>query len=166
MAPGRESCMRQLFIVLICGWLASCGGNTPVEEVKKPALPDLPRAIAEDVRFPSLNRKSIEVVTAPMLGLTYLGGGNLAQYETGKQKYKLLLIRCRNATQAGSYIFDIKNQLKDPKFVASYGGYFDGATSAGPLFVFAKGSYIGGIAGLSEEEAIQAGKEFAARIPY
>ncbi len=158
--------MKHIWVVLIFGLLVSCGGNPPVEEAKKPALPDLPRAIAEDVRFPSLNRKSIGVVATPMLGLAYLGGGNLAGYETGKQKYKLLLIRCRNATQAGNYIFDIKNQMNAPKFVASYGGYFDAATSAGPLFVFAKGSYIGGIAGLSEEEAIQAGKEFAARIPY
>jgi hypothetical protein len=150
---------------LMVGFM-SCGSNPPAEVAKKPALPDLPRAIAEDVRFPSLNRKSVVVVAAPMFGLDFLGAGNVAEYETGKQKYKLLLIRCRNATQAGSYIFDIKNQMSAPKFVASYGGYFDGATGAGPLFIFAKGSYIGGILGLSEEEAIQAGKEFAARIPY
>lgn len=108
----------------------------------------------------------MQVVAAPMLGLSYLGGGNLAEYDTGKKQYKLLLIRCRSANQAGSYIFDIKNEMGNPKFVASYGGYFAGETPAGPLFVFAKGQYIGGIAGLSEEDAIQTGKEFAARIPY
>ena len=58
----------------------------------------------------------------------------------------------------------------DPQWLAlygiSYGGYFAEKTAAGPLFVFAKGSYIGGIVGLNEEEAIQTGKEFAARIPY
>ena len=166
MESGSKSRMKHIWVVPIFGLMLSCGGSPPAEEVKRPALPDLPRAIAEDVRFPSLNRKSVGVVAPPILGLSYLGGGNVADYEAGKLKYKLLLIRCRNATQAGSYIFDIKNQMKQPKFVASYGGYFDGATSAGPLFVFAKGSYIGGIAGLSEEEAIQAGKEFAARIPY
>jgi len=153
-------------ILLAASMLVSCGTEAKREEVAKYSLPDLPRVIAEDVRFPSANRKDVVVVEKPMLGLAYLGGGNLASYEKGKQPYKLLLIHCRNATQAGSYIFDIKSQMAEPKFVASYGGYFDARTAAGPLFVFAKGSYIGGIVGLGEEEAIQTGKEFAARIPY
>lgn len=141
-------------------------GSPPAEVAKTPALPDLPKPIADDVRFPSAHRKQVQVIEKQLLGLPYLGGGNLAEYDTGKQQYKLLLIRCRNATQAGSYIFDIKNQMNSPTFVASYGGYFDAKTAAGPLFVFAKGSYIGGVVGLSEADAIQAGKEFAARIPY
>ena len=143
----------------------SCGPAPKPEASKLLSLPQLPRAIAEDVRFPSLNRKSVAVVEAPMLGLPYLAAGNLAEYASGAKQYKLLLIHCRTAQQAGSYIVDIKNQMKDPKFVASYGGYFS-ETSAGRLFVFAKGNYIGGILGLSEDDAIQTGKEFAARIPY
>jgi len=158
--------MKATTVFAVMMLLASCGSAPPAEVAKKPALPDLPRPIAEDVRFPSPNRKDIRVVDKQLLGLDYLGGGNLAGYDTGKKKYKLLLIRCRNATQAGNYIFDIKNSMEAPKFVASYGGYFAEKTPAGALFVFAKGSYIGGIVGLSEEDAIQTGKEFAARIPY
>ena len=158
--------LKTVALVAMTLLVVSCG-KAPVEETsKKFVMPDLPRPIAEDVRFPSPNRKAIEVVQKEMLGLPYLGGGNVADYDTGKQKYKLLLIRCKTAGQAGNYIFDIKNQMESPKFVASYGGYFAEKTTAGPLFVFAKGSYIGGIAGLNEAEAIQAGKEFAARIPY
>ncbi len=151
-----------LWMVLLQG----CGGGDKVEVAKQFSLPDLPRPIAEDVRFPSPGRKSVTVVEKELLGLPYLGGGNLADYDTGKQQYKLILIRCRNAGQAGNYIFDIKNQMTSPKFVASYGGYYAENTAAGRLFVFAKGSYIGGVAGLNEADAIEAGKEFAARIPY
>ncbi|WP_031496826.1 hypothetical protein [Bryobacter aggregatus] len=152
---------KLLFLSIL---LVSCSSVPKTTAEKAPTLPDLPRAIAEDVRFPSAKRISVTVVEKPLLGLSYLGGGNLAAYEDGKKQYKLFLIRCRTAQQAGSYIFDIKNQMQDPKFVASYGGYFAN-TAAGPLFVFAKGSYLAGIAGLSEEEAIETGKEFAARIP-
>ena len=145
--------------------MVSCGPVPQAEVAKTPSLPDLRQAIAEDVRFPSQNRKSMAVVQQPMLGLAYLAAGNLAEYDTGNKQYRLMLIHCRSAQQAGSYIFDIKSQMKEPKFVASYGGYFS-QTAAGPLFVFAKGSYIAGIVGLSEDDAVQTGKDFAARIPY
>lgn len=151
-----------LFLML----LVSCGTEVRQEAVAKFVLPDLPRVIAEEAKFPAANRKAVTAVEKELLGLAYLGGGNLAEYELGKAKYKLFLIRCRTAAQAGSYIFEIKNQMQEPKFVASYGGYFAANTSAGPLLVFAKGSYLAGIAGLSEDAAIQTGKEFAARIPY
>ena len=164
MIPSTVPRLKHLLFSLTLVTI-SCGPSPKPEVSKPPSLPELPRAIAEDVRFPSLNRKSIAVVEAPMLGLPYLAAGNLAQYVASAKQYKLLLIHCRTAQQAGSYLFDIKNQMKDPKFVASYGGYFS-ETSAGGLFVFAKGNYIAGISGLSEDEAIQTGKEFAARIPY
>lgn len=154
--------MRPFLVIAMLAGLMSCG-SAPAPMAEKPKMPDLPKPIAEDVRFPAPNRKSITVVEKELLGVPYLGGGNLAEYDTGKLKYKMLLIRCRTATQAGLYIFDIKNQMREPKFVASYGGYYEPASQ---LFVFAKGSYIGGISGLSEEDSIQTGKEFAARIPY
>ena len=153
-------------LALLLILLFSCGTEARREEVAKFVLPDLPRVIAEEVKFPATNRKSVSAVEKELLGLAYLGGGNLAEYDTGKTKYKLLLIHCRTAAQAGSYIFEIRNQMQQPKFVASYGGYFAATTSAGPLLVFAKGSYIAGIVDLSEAEAIQTGKEFASRIPY
>ncbi len=146
--------------------LVSCGAPPPATEAteaKKPRLPDLPNPVAEDVKFPKPNRKSVEVVPSKLFGYEFLGGGNVASYEAGKKIYKLFAIRCRNAQQAGSYIFDIKSQLKDPRFVASYGGYFSEMPEA-PIFVFAKGNYIGGIVGLVETDAIETGKEFAARL--
>jgi len=157
--------VRVWLFALAAFWMGSCASTPPVEpkEAKKAALPDLPNPIAEDVKFPKPKRKAIEVVPTKLLGYEFLGGGNLASYEDGKKPYKLFAIRCRSAQQAGSYIFDIKSQLKDPKFVASYGGYFS-EMPEGAIFVFAKGSYIGGIVGLSETEAIEAGKEFAARL--
>ena len=153
-------------VALLPMLLISCGTEVRREEVAKFVLPDLPRVIAEEAKFPAANRKSAHAVEKELLGLSYLGGGNLAEYDTGEAKYKLFLIRCRTAAQTGSYIFEIKKQMQEAKFVASYGGFFAANTSAGPLLVFAKGNYIGGIAGLSEEDAIQTGKAFAARIPH
>jgi hypothetical protein len=158
--------VRRHILILAVLALLGCGTTTAPEApspAAKPKLPDLPNPIAEDVKFPRPNRQSIEVVPEKLLGYAFLGGGNLAAYSTGKKQYKLFTIRCRSAQQAGAYIFDIKSQLKDPRFVASYGGYFS-EMPEGPLFVFAKGSYIGGIAGLSETEAIETGKAFAARL--
>lgn len=156
----------RVFLLCCSAWgFLSCSAPPAAEkaEVRPPALPDLPNPVAEDVKFPKPNRKSIEVVPSRLLGYSFLGGGNLASYEAAKKTYKLFTIRCRNPQQAGSYIFDIKSQLKEPRFVASYGGYFSDMPE-GPLFVFARGSYIAGIVGLSEPEAIEAGKEFAARL--
>lgn len=146
--------------------LSACGGAPKGEEKeakKEFALPDLPRPIAEDVKFPSAGRKSITMVEKNLLGYSFLGGGNLAEYDTGKAKYRFFFIRCRTAGQAGIYLSDIKGLLVEPKFVASYGGYYS-QMPEGPLFLFAKGIYLAGIAGLSEEQAVEMGKEFAARL--
>ncbi len=155
--------MHRRFILLAPFFYSCSSPPPPAPAAQAPKLPDLPNPVAEDVKFPTKNRISVQVVPAPLLGYAFLGGGNLAEYAAGSAKYRLFTIRCRSAAQAGSYIFDIKSQLKDPRFVASYGGYFS-EMPAGPLFVFAKGAYIGGIAGLSEADAIQTGKEFAARL--
>lgn len=144
--------------------LGACGSDKPAAKgPERPALPDLPNAIAEDVRFPSAGREGVSVVPAPLLGMEVLASGNLANYSKGNKQWKLFTIRCRNATQAGSYLFTIKGQLKDPKFIASYGGYF-ASTPQGGLLVFAKNQYVGGIVGLEEAEAIEIGKQFGARL--
>jgi hypothetical protein len=158
MASRRFSCLIALL------WLVSCSQNPVREPALKPfSLPETPRQIAEDVKFPAAGKKGVEVVETNLLGLPFLTGGNLAEYDTGKLQYKLFVIRMKSPAQAGSYIFELEKQLQGAKFVASYGGYF-GQTSAGPLFVFAKGAYIGGIAGLTEDQSVQIGKEFAARL--
>lgn len=155
---------RRYFSVLAAGsLLAGCSSAPKVEEKPAFRMPSLPRQIAEDVRFPSANRKSVEVVESNLLGYNFLASGNLATYQTDSARYLLFLIRCKDASQAGVYLTDIKNELKDPKFVASYGAYFSQMPS-GPIFVFAKGIYLAGIVGLPEDEAVQTGKEFAARL--
>lgn len=143
--------------------LAGCSTAPQVEEKPAFRMPSLPHQIAEDVRFPSANRKSVAVVETNLLGYSFLSGGNLATYQSDTARYLLFLIRCKDASQAGVYLTGIKGELKDPKFVASYGAYFSQMPN-GPLFIFAKGIYLAGIVGLPEDDAVQTGKEFAARL--
>lgn len=153
-----------VFVVpLILLAMLSCSSTPQPAPPAAFKIPDLPAPVADNVKFPTKNRTSIEVVPKALLGFPFLAGGNVAAYVAGKQNYKLFSIRCRSAEQAGSYLFAIKGEMKDPRFVASYGGYFSDMPE-GPLFVFAKGSYIGGIFGLPEEEAVVTGTEFAARL--
>lgn len=165
MAPRQlPNLSRRWALLASLALLGACGSDKPAALApERIALPDLPNAIAEDVRFPSASRESVGVVPAPLLGMEVLAAGNLASYAKGNQKWKLFTIRCRNATQAGSYLFTIKGQLKEPKFIASYGGYF-ASSAAGNLLVFAKNQYVAGIVGLEESEAIEIGKQFGARL--
>lgn len=151
-----------ILIVALCS-LWGCSDNQSASEKKVFSLPDLPAPIAENVKFPLNNRTFIEVAPRELFGFPFLAGGNVATYTTTKLTYKLFSIRCNSPEQAASYLFAIKEQMKDARFVASYGGYFS-AMPEGPLFVYAKGAYVAGSFGLDEAEAIELNKEFAARL--
>jgi hypothetical protein len=162
MASRRISGVTLLLSLGLIG-CGNSGGSaeTPASKAFEP--PVVPRQIAEDVKFPAAGKQNVKVVEGHLLDLPFLTGGNLATYDDGKRKYSLFTIRMKSAAQAGAYVSDIEKQLRNAKFVASYGGYW-GTSENGPLFVFAKGSYLAGVAGLSEAEAVEIGKQFAARL--
>jgi hypothetical protein len=57
-----------------------------------------------------------------------------------------------SADDATILLVDWKKALTDPKLVSSFGGYF-GTDGNRPMFVFSKGNWVAGVAGLSQKEA-------------
>lgn len=144
-----------------CLFLTGCGSEpAPTKAVQKAPAP---KPADESRRFPTANLKSTTVVDEHMLGHTFLPGGTLATYAKGAKEYKLFLVKFPDATQAGIALLDYKNKLKDPKFIASFGGYF-GEDAGVPVFVFAKNEWLLGVQGLDQKDADLAAREFAGRI--
>lgn len=149
-------------LYLVAAVCLACGGSVaeapPAEaKVEKPKPPD------ESRRFPRDGQTNMELVDDNLLGKDYLPGGNLATYEKDGETYQLFLIVTQDPNAAGNLTFDAKEKLTDPKFVASFGGYFgmDGET---PWFIFPKTNHLLGIVGLPQEEADLVGRDFAARV--
>jgi hypothetical protein len=87
-------------------------------------------------------------------------GGTLAHYKNGAVEYDMFLAK----TTDGSFLLpDWSKALTGSRLVPSFGGYF-GKDAGRPVFVFAKGPWIAGIAGLPEQDADAAARVLAARI--
>lgn len=156
--------MRALFLTACIVGAVACGrpAEAPAPEAKaeapKPKPPD------ESRRFPKEGQTSMELVDDRLLGKDYLPGGNLATYEKDGKTYQLFLVMFPDAEKSSFALLDAQESLTDPKFVASFGGYYglDGET---PWFVFGKGKCFAGVVGLPQDEADLAARDFAARIP-
>jgi hypothetical protein len=110
--------------------------------------------------FPLQGRIAIHDVPGHLLNNASLPGGALADYKT----CQLFLTRTPSAEKAAFLLLDYKKTLKDPKYLAHMGGYF-GMDAGRPAYVFAKGPYLAGVIGLSQDKADPIAREFAARIP-
>lgn len=144
--------------------LAACGeapkqtGN-PAPQGPPPAA----KPADESRRFPLKDRTGTMIVQQKTLGHDFLPGGNVATYERGGKSYKLFVIRLPDSNRAGILLLDYKNNLKDPKFIASFGGYF-GDDGGKPVFVFSKNEWLLGVQGLNQNDADAAAREFAGRF--
>lgn len=145
---------------------ASCGPapkeSAPAPDVAasapKPAAVDASRYLAKEGQI------SAQFVEDRLLGIAALPGGNIAEYRKNGKSYRQFLLKAPSVALGAVYLSDIKDAMTDPKFVASFGGYF-GELNQEPAFVFTKGEYVTGFLGLSREEADAAGRIAAARIP-
>ncbi len=147
--------------------LAACS-STPqksVETSEPPAQkrPSAPKPADETRRFPPAGRDSVTVVDSQILGKDFLPGGNLARYRKGPTKYELFLVLTAAPNDAAILLFDYKNKLESPKFIAHFGGYF-GKDAGTETFLFAKGSWLAGIRGLPQDQADAIARDFAARL--
>jgi hypothetical protein len=134
------------------------------KQAEAPPPPARPYVIDERHLFPVANQTESKVVQDPLFGHEFLPGGNLAHYKKGKQEYDLMLVRATDGTSAAILLLSYKKALDAPKVVPGFGGYFgkDGDQLA---FLFAKGRYLAGVRGLSQEQADLVSRDFAARIP-
>lgn len=105
----------------------------------------------------------MELVEGHMLGKAFLPGGNLAVYELKRKPFQQFLVRFDNEQKAAAALFEYKAVLTEPKFVAHFGGYA-GLDGGKPVFLFQKGPFLAGIAGLAEKDADAVARDFASRI--
>ena len=145
--------MKCLFPFAAVAFLASCGSEPktpapaatpPKEEVVKP--------LNQSSRFPKANLVKTEVVDRELMGKPFMPGGTLAHYKKGKTEYQMFVAQFPNATEAAIVLPDWRKALAGSKLIPWFGGYF-GTDNGRPVFVFSKGAWIAGIAGLPEKEA-------------
>lgn len=124
----------------------------------KPKAVDSSRYLARDGQLRA------QLVEDQLLGIAALPGGNLATYQKGGKQFEQFLLKAPSVALGAVYLTEIKGAMANPKFVASFGGYF-GELNGKPAFVFTKNEYVTGFVGLSREEADAEGRLAAARIP-
>ena len=105
----------------------------------------------------------MQLVPDHLLGRDFMPGGNLADYKSAAGEYQMFLLQAAGAQAAAFNLLDWKTALPDAKYLAHMGGYF-GMDHGKPIYVFAKGAYLAGIVGLSEEKADPLARIFAARL--
>ena len=133
--------------------LCSCGSQPKPTPSAQPAAQPAPAKPAdESQRFPKANLVDSKVVDNHLLGKDFMPGGTLAHYKRGKAEYDMFVARTDSPTDAAILLLDWKKAMTDANLVAAFGGYF-GKDNGQPVFVFTKGAWIVGIAGLSQKQA-------------
>src|SRR2546426_1086808 len=132
----------RLAVILLAGLLSSCGSET------KPS--PAPKAVArrpsdESRRFPQTDLVDTKLVESQLLGKSFMPGGTLAHYKKGATEYDMFIAKLPSAMDAAILLPDWSKSLTGAKLVPSFGGYF-GQDAGRPVFVFAKGIWIAGVA--------------------
>jgi len=150
---------RRLALSAVFAIACGCGGAPPRANQYSIRLmpPD------ESRRFPLADQVSATLVDDHILGKDFLPGGNVAEYRRKGKSYRQFLMHVKTNEDAALLMFDFKGHLREPKYLPHMGGYFgmDGAT---PVYLFQKGPFLAGFAGLPEKEADSLARQFAARL--
>ena len=132
--------------------LAACGSE-PKPAVTESAPPTAPPKPPDQVRrLPQEGLKGTHIVASHLMGKSFMPGGVVAHYEKGTKKFDLFFADAKDATSAALLLPDWQKALADSKFVGAFGGY-TGTDGGRPVFVFAKGKFVAGVAGLSQADA-------------
>jgi len=145
--------MRLPIVAVFVVLLSSCDSK-PAEEPKAaaPKQVETPKPADESRRFSKVHLVDTIVVEKNLLGKPFMPGGTLAQYKKGHTDFEMFIARTASPNDAALLLPDWKKLLSDAKYEASFGGYY-GHDAGRPIFVFTKGAWIAGIAGLPEKEA-------------
>lgn len=145
--------MRTLTVAAFAVLLSSCDSKpveAPKTEAAKPA--ETPKPPDESRRFSKVHLVDTIVVEKQLLGKPFMPGGTLAQYKKGQTEFEMFIAKTPSPTEAALILPDWKKLMADSKYIASFGGYY-GHDAGRPIFVFTKGAWIAGIAGLPEKAA-------------
>lgn len=151
-------------LLLAAVLLTSCGSPPPKTAAPAAAeKPPAPTPRDESRRFPQAGLVRSEVVPDHLLGKSFMPGGTLAHYKRGKSEYDMFVGKTASPTDAAILLLDWKKAFADAELVPSFGGYF-GTDNGRPVFVFPKGSWIAGVAGLPQKQADMQARVLAARL--
>ena len=154
--------MRTLCAIVFAA-LTACGPEPKPAATAAARRREAPKPTDETRRFPKTNFVDSKVVDSELMGKAFMPGGTVASYKKGKAEYQMFLGRTGSAEEAAILLPDWRRGLAGAKLVPSFGGYF-GEDAGRPVFVFSKGAWIAGIAGLPEKEADAAARAFAALL--
>lgn len=144
-------------LAISCSSPPKPAASEPTKSVEPPKPAD------ESDRFSTANLVKTEIVDKALMGKSFMPGGTLAHYKKGKREYEMFVARLPTPTDAAILLLDWKKALTDSKLIPSFGGYF-GTEAARPVFVFSKGAWIAGVAGLPEKEADLEARTLAAHL--
>jgi hypothetical protein len=128
---------------------------------RKPAV----KPADETHLFPQKDLVDSKVVSDPLLGFKFLPGGSIASYKSGKREWRAFIVKAASGERAAIWLLDLRNALKNAKFVAAYGGYYGAMDDGTPVFAFVKGSRLAGLAGLGEKDFDPPARDLAAHLP-
>jgi hypothetical protein len=156
--------MRTLTVAAFVVLLTSCDSK-PAEAPKavETPKPEAPRPTDESRRFPKTNLVGTIFVEKQLFGKQFMPGGTQAHYKRGRTEYDMFIGKMASANDAALMLPDWRGLLTEPKLIPSFGGYF-GRDGGRPVFVFTKGAWIAGVAGLNQREADTAARKLAAAL--
>jgi hypothetical protein len=156
--------MRTLTAAAFLVLLTSCDSK-PAEAPKaaETPKPEAPRPTDESRRFPKTNLIGTIFVENQLFGKRFMPGGTQAHYKRGRTEYDMFIGKTASANDAALILPDWRRLLTEPKLIPSFGGYF-GRDGGRPVFVFTKGAWIAGVAGLNQREADTVARKLAAGL--
>ena len=144
-------------LLLSCGSGPAPPPTVPAKAAASPAPPD------ESRYLPAANRIDTTTAAGHLLDQPFMPGGTTGRYRKGKTEYIMFIAKLPTPQDAAFLLPEWRKALAGAKLVPSFGGYF-GIEGERPVFVFAKGAWIAGVAGLAEKDADAAARGLAARL--
>jgi hypothetical protein len=144
-------------------FLVSCGSSPTPPAPSAPPKAEAPKPSDESRHLPKANLVDSKVVDKELLGKPFMPGGTLGHYKKGKTEYDVFIARLPTPLDAAILLPDWSKALAGSKLVPSFGGYF-GLDAGRPVFVFTKGAWIAGIAGLPLKDVDAPARILAAQL--
>ena|ERR1051326_6946044 len=149
-----------LATLMACSTPKAPDPSKPAESANLPSRP--PRDLSR--MLPPKGLAHSAVVPNHAADFAKLPAGTVGDYEEAGRKYQIFIVEADGNQGAAFLLLDMKGALKDPEYLASFGGYFASDTTGRPVFVFAKNQFLAGIVGLTKDGADPIARILAARL--